>query len=146
MANMTATVTYDDGTDGVGLRGSLRKVIIDFLTDDAAGTASVTTRKIVGELVKITTDPGSPAPTANYDVIVTDEEGVDILANCVMNAAALLARHTTTTEETYLYLKEASSTPIGISAFPVVCDALTVSLANAGNAKATQVILYYRVR
>jgi hypothetical protein len=144
MAGMTATVTYDDGVDGKGERCRLRRVLIDFLTDDAAGTATVTTRKIVGELVKIVTDPGSAAPDANWDVIVTDGEGVNVLGKC-MNAATLLTRHTSNTEETYLYLQEASVTPVGIGAFPVVCDALTVALANAGNAKTTQIIIYYRV-
>lgn len=146
MANMTATVTYDDGQDGIGAAGKepggVRKILVDFLTDDSAGTATVTTRKIVGRLIKIVTDPGSAAPTDNYDVAVTDEEGVDVLANC-MNATLLGTRDTANTEETYLYLKEASSTPIGIAAYPVVCDKLTISLANAGNAKTTQVILYY---
>jgi hypothetical protein len=144
MAGMTATPTYDDGVDGKGERGRLRKVLIDFLTDDTAGTATITTRKIVGELVKIQTDPGSVAPTDNFDVVITDPEGIDVLAGC-MNAATLLTRDTANTEETYLYLKEASATPIGIASYPVVCDPLTVSIANAGNAKTLQVILYYRV-
>lgn len=144
MAGMTATVTYDDGVDGKGERGRIRKVLIDFLTDDTDGTATVTTRKVVGELVKIVTDPGSAAPTDNWDVTITDSEGVDVTTAC-MNAATLLARDTANTEETYLYLKEASATPIGIGAFPVVCDTLTVALANAGNSKTAQVILYFRV-
>lgn len=144
MAGMTATVTYDDGVDGKNERCRIRKVLIDFLTDDTAGTATVATRKIVGELVKIVTDPGSAAPDANWDVLITDPEGVSVVGNC-MNAATLLTRHTTNTEETYLYLKEASVTPIGIGSFPVVCDVLTVALANAGNSKTAQVILYYRV-
>lgn len=143
MAGMTATVSYDDGSDRKGLSCNVRKVIVDFLTDDSDGTASVVTQKIVGELIKIVTDPGSAAPSDNYDVVVTDEEGIDVLANC-MNATLLGTRDTANTEETYLYLKEASGTPIGIAAFPVVCDKLTISLANAGNAKTTQVILYYR--
>lgn len=148
MANMTATVTYDDGDQGDSGRvfgGRIRKINIDFLTDDAAGTATVTTRKISGELIKIVTDPGSPAPTANYDVILTDDEGVDLSIHMDDVAiAALIARHTTTTEETYLPLEDTAGTA-RISAWPVICGPLTVSLANAGNAKATQVIIYYRV-
>lgn len=143
MAGMTATATYDDGVDGKGVQGTIRKVSIDFLTDDAAGTATITLRKISGELIKIITDPGASAPTANWDVIVTDGEGVNVLGKC-MNAATLIARHTSNTEETYLYLQEASVTPVGIGAFPVVCDQLTVALDNAGNAKTAQVILFYR--
>jgi len=148
MANMTATVTYDDGDQGDSGRvflGRIRKILIDFVTDDSAGTATVTTRKISGELIKIVTDPGSPAPTANYDVVLTDDEGVDLSVHMDDVAiAALIARHTTTTEETYLPLEDTAGTG-RIAAWPVVCGPLTVALANAGNAKATQVIIYYRV-
>jgi hypothetical protein len=144
MANMLATVTYDDGYNQ-GQMGRIRKVIIDFLTDDSAGTATVTTRNISGELIKIVTDPGSPAPTANYDVVLTDDEGVDLSVHMDDVAiAALIARHTTNTEETYLPLEDTAGTA-RIAAWPVICGPLTVSLANAGNAKATQVIIYYRV-
>ena len=31
-----------------------------------------------------------------------------------------------------------------VAAFPVVCDKLTISIANAGNSKTGQVILYVR--
>lgn len=146
MAGSSVTITYDDGQDGATMshRGRIRKVIADWVSDDSAGTAAGTTRKIVGELIKVVTDPGTAAPTDNWDVIITDEEGVDVCAAC-MNSAALIARDTSNTEQTYLYLQESSGTPIGISAFPVVCDKLTISIANAGNSKTGQVILYYRV-
>ena len=144
MAGMTAAVTYDDGQDGVGRHGRINKIIIDFLTDDSGGTATVTTRKIVGELIKIVTDPGSAAPTDNYDVTIVDEEGVSVVSAC-QNASLLGTRDTANSEETYLHLLNADNTPVGMAAYPVVCDKLTVALANAGNAKTTQVILYYRV-
>lgn len=142
MAGSSVTITYDDGVDGAGYRGSIRKVIADWVSDDTAGTASGTTRKIVGRLIKIQTDPGSAAPTDNWDVTITDSEGVDVLAKC-QNATALINRDTANTEETYLYILNADTSPIGIAAFPVVCDTLTVSIANAGNSKTGQVILYY---
>lgn len=149
MANMTATVTYDEGDykdeGGMTRYGPIKKVMIDFLTDDAAGTATVTTKKLSGQLIKIVTDPGSPAPSANYDVVLTDDEGVDLSIHMDDVAiAALIARHTTSTEETYLPLEDTAGTG-RIAAWPVICGPLTVSLANAGNGKATQVIIYYRV-
>ncbi len=148
MANMTATVTYDDGDQGDSGRvfgGRIKKILIDFLTDDSAGTATVTTRKISGELIKIVTDPGSPAPTANYDVVLTDDEGVDLSIHMSdTTIAALIARHTTSTEETYLMLEDMAGTA-GYPVYPIICGPLTVALANAGNAKVTQIIIYYRV-
>lgn len=143
MAGSSLTITYDDGADGAGFRAGIRKVLIDFTTDDTTGDATGDTRKIVGELVKIQTDPGATAPTDNWDVVITDAEGIDVLANC-QNAATLLTRDTANTEETYLYLKNADATPIGIAAYPVVCDVLTITVENAGNSKTGQVILYYK--
>ncbi len=144
MAGSSMTITYDDGVDGAGYRGSIRKVIIDFVTDDGTGSVAGTTRKIVGELIKIVTDPGSSAPDANWDVVLTDEEGVDLSVHMDDVAiAALVARHTTTTLETYLPLEDTAGTG-RVGAWPVVCDKLTITVNNAGNSKTGQIILYYR--
>lgn len=144
MAGSSTTVTYDDGVDGAGYRGRIRKILIDFTTDDSTGSVAVTTRKIVGELIKIVTDPGSAAPTADWDVVLTDEEGVDLSIHMDDVAiAALIARHTTTTLETYLPLEDTAGTG-RIAAWPVVCDKLTVTVNNAGNSKTGQIIIYYR--
>src|SRR5688500_6301801 len=103
MAGSSTTVTYDDGVDGAGHRAGIRKVLIDFTTDDTTGSVACTTRKIVGELIKIVTDPGATAPSANWDVVLTDEEGVDLSIHMDDVAiAALIARHATDTLETYL--------------------------------------------
>ena len=144
MAGSSTVVTYDDGVDGAGNRASIRRVLIDFTTDSVTGSVACTTRKIVGELIKIVTDPGSAAPTANWDVVLTDEEGVDLSIHMDDVAiAALIARHTTTTLETYLPLEDTAGTG-RVGAWPVVCDALTVTVNNAGNSKTGQIILYYR--
>lgn len=144
MAGSSTTVTYDDGVDGAGLRGSIRKILIDFTTDDTTGSVAVTTRKIVGELIKIVTDPGSVAPTDNWDVVLTDEEGVDLSVHMDDVAiAALIARDTANSEETYLPLEDTAGTG-RVAAWPVVCDKLTVTVNNAGNSKTGQIIIYYR--
>lgn len=144
MAGSSMTFSYDEGHDGAGGRGRIKKLIADWVSDDSNGTASGTTRKIVGRLIKIVTDPGSAAPTDNYNVTIVDPKSVNVVAGC-QNAADLGTRHTTTTQETYLYLENADDTPIGTSLFPVVCDALTIGVANAGNSKTGQIILYYEV-
>lgn len=145
MAGSSTTVTYDDGVDGSGLRGSIRRLLIDFTTDDTTGSVACTTRKIVGRLIKIVTDPGSAAPSANWDVVLTDEEGIDLSIHMDDVAiAALIARHTTNSEETYLPLEDTAGTG-RVGAFPVVCDKLTVTVNNAGNSKTGQIILYYEI-
>jgi hypothetical protein len=144
MAGSAMSFTYDDGMDRTGSPGGVRKVLIDFTTDSATGSVAGTTEKIVGELVKIVTDPGAAAPTANWDVVLTDEAGVDLSIHMDDVAiAALIARHTTTTLETYLPLEDTAGTG-RIAAWPVVCDKLTVTVNNAGNSKTGQIILYYR--
>jgi hypothetical protein len=143
---MTAVVTYDDAQfSGMSDRGCIRRIICTFLTDDTAGTATVTTRPISGELIKIVTDDGAAAPSANWDVVLTDELGVDLSIHMDDVAiAALLARHTTTALETYLPLEDTAGTA-RVGLWPVVCGPLTVSLQNAGNSKNAIVHIYYRV-
>lgn len=132
--------TYDDGGDGKGGHCNVRKVIADWVSDASAGTASGASRKIVGRLVKCVTDPGSPAPSDNYDINITDEQGIDVLAAC---QSALADRDTANSEEVYFLVKDTAGTPLAQSIHPVVCNALTVSITNAGNSKTGQIILYY---
>lgn len=146
MAGSSMTFTYDNGDLGasIGGVGSIRKVIAAFTTDDATGSVNGTTEKISGELIKIVTDPGAAAPTDNWDVVLTDEEGVDLSVHLSDVAiAALIARDTANTEETYLPLEDEAGTA-RVSLWPVVCDKLTITVNNAGNAKTGQIILYYR--
>lgn len=136
------TFTYDDGSARTGGR-TIRKVIADWVSDDTTGAVTGTTEKIVGQLVKAVTDPGSPAPTANYDIDITDEESVDVLAVCIA-AGRLQNRHTTTTEQAYFFVENVDAAPLATSTHPVVCDKLTIAITNAGNSKAGQLILYYK--
>lgn len=133
--------TYDDGVDAVGVRGGIVKIIADWTSDDTTGAVSGTTRKIVGEIVKAVTDPGATAPTDDYDIAVTDEEGVDVLAPC---QSTLANRDTANSEQVYFLVKDAAGTPLAQPVHPVVCDKLTVSITNAGNSKVGQLILYVR--
>ena len=146
MAGSSTSITYDNGDLGasIGGRGSIRKVLISFTTDDTTGSVACTTEKISGELIKIVTDPGATAPTDNWDVVLTDEEGVDLSVHMDDVAiAALIARDTSNSEETYLPLEDTAGTG-RIANWPVVCDKLTVTVNNAGNSKTGQIILYYR--
>lgn len=141
MAGSAMSFTYDDGQDRVGTHCNVKKVLIDWTSDDTTGAVSGTTDKIVGTLIKGVTDPGSAAPTANYDIAITDEEGVDVLASSL---STLANRHTSTTECVYFNLTDAGVAPLPIGAYPVVCDKLTVAVTNAGNSKTGQIILYYK--
>lgn len=135
------TFTYDEGVDSAGRAGGVSKIAIDWTSDDATGAVAGTTRKIVGAIVKGITDPGTAAPTDNYDINITDEEGVDVLANCKLGLAN---RDTANTEEQYFLILNNDTAPLSMAVHPVVCDKLTITVTNAGNAKNGQIILYIR--
>lgn len=128
------TFTYDRGP------GPIKRIICDW-TSASDGTASgTTTVKASGRLVKATTDPGSVAPTDNYDITVKDDEGVDVLTAC---QTGLADRDTANSEEQYFLVKDAAAgTPLAQSVHPVVCSTLQVSIAAAGDTKSGQLILF----
>ncbi len=134
MAGSSMTFTYDD-------LGGIRKIIADWVSDDSTGAVSGTTKKITGTLIKGVTDPGATAPTDNYDINITDEEGVDVLAAC---QSTLANRDTANSEQAYFLVLDAAGTPLAQSVHPVVCDVLTIAVTNAGNSKTGQLVLYYR--
>ena len=62
----------------------------------ATATSTDITNAIKGYyLYKLITNPGTTAPTANYDITITDEDGIDIMGGNAMN------RHTSNSESTY---------------------------------------------
>lgn len=131
--------TFDEGDDETGNRRHVRKVVATWVSA-SDGTAS-NTIKMVGRLVKAVTNPGSAAPTDNYDVTLTDEDGIDVLAGCDDDLAD---RDTTTTEEVYFLVKDhAAGTPLAQSVAPVVCGDITVAVANAGDTKNGTISLYF---
>lgn len=133
----SSTITYDDGNDRTGRLCGIRKVLIDW-TSASDGTVTATTEKIVGELIKVVTDPGATAPTDDYDIAITDEEGADVLGASI---AGLGNRDTANTEVVYCNLTDGTAR---IAAYPVVCDKLTVAVTNAGDSKLGQIIIYYK--
>lgn len=44
-------------------------------------------------LVRIITNPGSTAPTASYDITLTDEDGIDVAGGLLANRSATLSEH-----------------------------------------------------
>src|SRR5687768_8174322 len=136
MAGSAMTFTYDDGYDHAGRSGGVKKVLVSWTSDDGTGAVTGVTGKIVGKLIKAVTDPGTAAPTDDYDIVITDEEGANVLTPCQAN---LTNRDTANTEQTYfLLLDTAAGTPLAQSLHPVVCDALTIAVSNAGNSKTGQ--------
>lgn len=110
-----------------GIHGEVKKITFTW-TSAADGTASgTTTYAYDGKVELLTTDPGATAPTDDYDVTLTDEAGVDVLAGAGLN------RDTANTEQ-------AVASVLGV----VASSKLTLNISNAGNAK--QGVTYVFVR
>lgn len=109
--------------------GSIRKVKFAWTSDSGGAADAVTTKVFNGKIEGLATIPsgGGTAPTDNYDVAITDADGIDVLFGAGAN------RDTANTE----YVQ-------GSSLGAVASDVLTLAVTNAGSAKAGTVILFIR--
>ena len=105
--------------------GNSVRVIKVAWTSDGSGDATGAVF-IDGELKRMTTDPGSTAPTSNYDVTLVDDAAYDILGGAGAN------RHASTTETV---VPAVSGLHYG---------AATLTVSNAGDSKDGAAYLYYR--
>lgn len=119
------------------------RVTIDWVSDDTiTGTGVDLPLPVLnGLLMRIVFDPGTPAPTDNYDVTFLDAEGLDILSQSQDDG---VDRDTSTTEVVYPMLLNYDSTPIGIAAWPPINEALTLNVDDMGTSTQGQIILYIR--
>ena len=63
-------------------------------TSDGSGDVSGTDTKILnGVVLRWATNPSATAPSANYDIVVNDDDGIDLAAGGLVN------RHTSTSEQ-----------------------------------------------
>jgi hypothetical protein len=112
----------------------VEKVTVDWVGDDATGAVPDLALELNGFLVKVITNPGSTAPTANYDISLEDPED-----NALDAAATLLNnRHTSTTEQVYPLISGAS-TPI------LLCGTYNVAVSNNSVNSATGRIIFHLV-
>lgn len=96
----------------------------------SSGGAYTEAFTIIGVILRVVFDPGSPAPTDNYDVTLTDAHGYEILSTVGAD------RDTANTE---------GDTPTNAAGFPIaVGGELTLTIANAGNAAQGVVTIYSR--
>lgn len=131
---MSMAATYPHPADGA----PIRQVRIAW-TSATDGTASGTAY-VYGEIYKAVTIPsGTAAPTADYDITLTDSDGLNILGLCDDN---LTDRHTSNVEEVYFHLLNAAALAIWTGV--VVAGPITVAVANAGNTKSGTLVLYVR--
>jgi hypothetical protein len=128
------TFTYDE-------TGPIKRIIVDWTSDDSAGTASGSTKKITGTIIKLVTDPdGTAAPTDDYDITLKDEDALDVLGQ---SQDDLTDRDTANVEQVFPFLLNYAGTPLAMAVFPPVCNVLTVAVTAAGNSKQGQLIIFW---
>jgi hypothetical protein len=122
------TVTFSET-----IHGTVKKLVATWTSGDAggdAGNATATTTAVFdGELLGMTTIPGTAgdAPTDNYDITLKDSAGHDVLIGAGKDRDTLNTEH----------VARAS-----LAGAP--CSPLTFLVENAGNAKKGVAIFYLR--
>lgn len=91
-----------------------------------------------GYLERVVFNPGATAPTAAYDVTLTDEQGIDVLSG----QGANLSETATTHVKPGIPFKDGTTTSVA----PIVIDdTLTLNITSAGDSKTGTVVLYLRI-
>lgn len=114
------------------------KHTFDWLSDGAGAATLPSGLPVTGQIQRVVFVPSASAvPTTLYDVTMTDENGIDVLAG----QGANLSETTASSVCPGTALKD--GTTVGV--VPTVVDGiLTLNVTNAGAAKAGKVILYVR--
>ena len=132
---MAGTVTYEYAASIVDGR-PVRKLTIAWISH-TDGTATGTSPTVSGTILGVTFDPGSPAPTASYDVTLSDQAGRDVLAG----QGANLSDTVTTGICPGQPFKDGTTTSVA----PItVHDTLDVAVSNAGSEKQGSIVIYLR--
>jgi hypothetical protein len=108
-------------------------------TSDGSGDASeVSPQSVSGQIERVVFVPSATAaPTNLYDIVLTDEHGLDVLGGQGANLSNSASSHVCPGTP----LKDGTTTSVR----PMVVDgALTLTVSNAGASKAGEVILYVR--
>lgn len=74
----------------VAIYDNVRVLTFICIADASANTYPVTTSKesIDGYVFLVITNPGSPSPTASYDITLTDADGIDVMGGELANRHA----------------------------------------------------------
>lgn len=134
----TVTVSKSQTSAFGGSQVPIQIVQVDWTGDASDGSVPTKSIQLGGYVLKVVTNPGSTAPSANYDIALGDPEdsALDALAS------ALLNRHTSNTEQVYPAIAGAPGT---VSSLPVFLEPGAYTLAVTGNSvnSATGRILIY---
>ena len=136
---MACTFTRDEsiGVGGLPVRVYTYDWVSDVADGDVDDSVQTDLTRISGEILRVVTIPGSPAPTNGYDVVLTDEDGYDVLAGQAAN------RSSSTVQSVAPGVPLSDGTTTSVGPMPVHSK-LTLGVTNAGNSKAGKVKVYVR--
>jgi len=120
-------ITYKD-------HGPVRWVRWSWTSDGSGDVSGTDTGDREGEILRWVTNPGATAPSANYDIVVNDEDGVDVAVGVLGN------RHTSTSEQAVGLIGDGSTTDKAV----FFVGKLSLVVSNAGSAKEGVLTMFYR--
>jgi len=108
---------------------TVKKIKAVWTSDDTTGDVfGMTTQVYSGRFFGLITDPGAPAPSDNYTITITDDDGVDLLLG-----SASGNRDAADTQ----FIKEGDMAGVAVSQ-------LTFNVSSAGNSKTGTIYLLIR--
>ncbi len=116
-------------------RGKFRKLFFDWTTHTDGTVSGTLTGPVEGIIRGLITNPGSPAPTDNYDITILNEDGFDILNGRGVD------RDTANTEQVVPGIAFVDGVTTSIIPIVVDADTLEFKIANGGSAKQGRAIL-----
>ena len=126
----TVTITHQDHR--------IMKTITFNWTSTAGGAVEAQTTDVIsGQILRVVHIPGTGAtqPTNNYDSVVEDSDGLDVLQGTGANVS-----NASPTD----FFPALTNGTNGNSIPPAVDSKLTLEIINVGNAKTGSTVLYYR--
>jgi len=107
--------------------GSVKQIVFSWLSDASGdGTATATTYSYSGDLIKVVCVPGATTPSDLYDVTLSDDNSLDLLAGQGADCP------------------NGSNLVITGGFLPVTQSVISLTIANGGNAKIGTVYVYIR--
>jgi len=106
--------------------GPIKSIAASWTSDSVTGGVAGTTAPVYGYLLAGITNPGATAPTADYDIVLTDADGANILGN---SDDDLIDRHTSNTERVDFAVKTATGARVAVA------GPITITVSAAGNSK-----------
>lgn len=130
---MAAVVSFTDQKPNKRSRGgSLGKLIGTWLSH-TDGVATISGIPFNGTIRRIVSNPGSAAPSANWDFTITDDDSLDLAAGLGAN------RHTSNTEEFVPLKGDGTVTESPVAAVGLI----SINVTNAGSGKDGVITVYY---